>query len=408
MAKEHIKPDLKAVLSTIKSRYSSKRSSFEWFVKNAARLNVLNIDERSLKLDLRGEKTPSTVVGEYLTYCDFGDDGRKHDVIFLIQRIYGDNFPEAVKRLADWENEPLDEATSFKPLVHKEIKKRPPYSNYFLKVKKEESFKDSGTFKKLIEGLCRNCSIEEMRRAVKLFDIGLDTYINKEGKVQKRLFIPEFNQDKIAFGSFRYNRELSPKGLIRKDSKRVLFGSHLLGKFNPAKPIVFTEGHSDCIVNNAKGIASVTSGSATTKIGKEALNLLKGKELHFYPDADEAGIKGVCSKIIEIEAFNASVSENEQIKYKVFFWAKSFIHGKERTKLPKKKKGDLITYNDFIKLQIILFKEAKFHAPEEAKVSNWTFFNKKIAKEGYDFIDFHGEFKDNKRYRNLVEHYSFF
>ena len=87
MAKEHRGPDLKAVLSTIKSRYSSKKSSFEWFVRNSSRLNIMNIDERSLKLDLRGEKTPSTAVSEYLTFTDFGDDGRKHDVIYLIQKF---------------------------------------------------------------------------------------------------------------------------------------------------------------------------------------------------------------------------------------------------------------------------------------------------------------------------------
>ena len=258
-----------------------------------------------------------------------------------------------------------------------------------------------------MEGLCRNCSLEEMRRAVKLFNIGLDSYENKRGELQYRLFIPEFNQDKIAYGSFRYNRELTPKGLLRKNSKRVLFGAHLIPLFNPKKPIVFTEGHSDCIVNNAKGIASVTSGSSTTKIGQESLELLKGRELHFYPDADEAGVKGVCSKIMEIEAFNASVSDKEQIDYKVFFWAKSFRLGKEITKFSNKRKGDYVNSRDFAKLQIALFKEAKFHAPERALVKSWIFFGKEVAKEGYDFIDFHGEYSKKDSYKRLIKTYSY-
>ena len=396
MAKEHI--DLKNVLSHIKSKYSSDQSSFEWFMSNAERLGVLNADTIRKMADLLGEKTPSTTVTKYLNFCDFGNDGRRHDVIFLIQEKYGDTFPQAVKRLAEWENQPLRADYQFQPLPQEKKEEVKPYSAWYLKKRKEEALEDRVIFKSLMEGLCRTCSLEEMRQAVRLFDIGLTSYEDEEGRTIKRLFIPEYNQNKIPFGSFRYNRNETPKGLLRRDSRRILFGSHLIKQFDPEKPIVFTEGHSDCIVNNAKGIASVTSGSSTTQIGEDSLSLLSGKTIHFYPDMDFAGIKGVSHKIMEIEAFNAKQDDEFRIEYRVFMWGESFIYDKT---------GESVDIKDMIKFQIETYKEHDFHAPEKARVKNWKTFPSPVAKQGYDFIDFHFDYASKEGYSRFKAKYSF-
>lgn len=406
MAKEHI--DLKGLVTRIKSKYSSDKSAFEWFVMNAERLGIHNADSRRKMIDLRGEKTPSTTVTKYLNYCDFGADGRRHDILNLIQDKYQDSFPQAVKRLAEWENEPLDSNSEFKPLVYEEKEEAKPYTQRYLKKMKDESFKYKDIFKELMQGLCRTCSLEEMRLAIKLFEIGLNSYEDDQGNTVYRLFIPEYNYKKIPFGSFRYNRGLTPKGLLRRNARRVLFSSHLMNLFNSDKPIIFTEGHSDCIVNNSKKMASVTSGSSTTKIGEDALLLLSGKIIHFFPDADEAGIKGVCQKIMEIEEFNARQEDQyNRIKYKVFLWGYNFTLSKKETKIPNKKQGDIVSIKDLIKFQINFFKEHEFHAPEEARVKNWKVFPKEHVKEGYDFIDFHNDYAQKEGYKVFKQKYSF-
>ena len=408
--------DLKGVISRIKAKYSSDESSFQFFIQNADRLGVLNADSKRKMVDLRGEKTPSTTVTKYLNYCDFGADGIRHDIIFLIQEKYNMSFPEAVKLLAEWEEEPLEpQENDFKAkIIYEEKKEAPPYKEKYLKKMKEQSFEHKEVFKELMKGLCRTCSIEEMRRAVKLFEIGLNSYEEKEtGDTIFRLFIPEFNYKKIPYGAFRYNRNLTPKGLLRKNAKRTLFGSHLLAQFNLEKPIVFVEGHSDCVVNNAKGIQSVTSGSSTTKIGEESLRLLQGKTIHFYPDADFAGIKGVCQKIIEIEKFNSTIEEEfEHIKYKIFWWGKNFLPDKIDTTWWKKNFGDTPIPNKIglkilQKFQIEFFKKEKFHAPEAARFRNWIVFPKEEVKQGYDFIDFHKDYESNSKYHLFKAKYSF-
>jgi len=393
--------DLKGVLTRIKSKYSSDDSAFEFFVRNASRLGVLNADSRRRMIDLRGEKTPSTKVSKYLNYCDFGADGRRHDVVYLIQEKEGISFPEAVKKLAEWENENIEEEVDFKPLPIEKKEEVQPYKTIYIQKRKKESLVSSNRslFKSLIEGLCRSCSIEEMRMAVKLFDIGLTHYNDREtNEVVYRLFIPEYDYNKTPYGAFKYNRGLEVKGLLRSNSKRVLFGSHLFPLFDPLKPIIFTEGHSDCIVNNAKRMASVTSGSSTTKIPEEGLKLLAGRKIHFYPDCDEAGLKGICMKIIQIEEFNATQEEDMQIDYRVFWWSKSYIESKT---------GKEITMKELVKKQIDFFKSHDFHAPEQARVRNWKVFPLSKVKQGFDFIDFHNEFKDKEGYDIFKQKYAF-
>jgi len=393
------KIDLKGIINSIKSRYASDKASFEFYMRNAERLGILNADTGRKMIDLRGEKTPSTTVTKYLKYCDFGNEGKQHDIIHLIQEKYRATFQEAVKMLAEWEDVPLDSTTEFKPLVFEEETKVAPYKEGYLKKMVEDSFKNPKLFKTILDGLCRTCSIEEMRIAVKRFRIGLNSYEDKETKeTLYRLFIPEFNEKNIPYGSYRYNRELKPKGLIRGKSVRVLFGSHLIPFFDIMKPILFNEGHSDTIVNNAKSMQSVTSGSSTTKIGKEGLESLKGRELHFYPDCDIPGMKGVSTKIMEIEAFNAEHEPEDRIRYRVYWWAKTFTDDKT---------GKKIGLKDLIAAQIKIYKSEDFHAPIEGRVTKWTFFPRENVKQGYDFIDFHNDYSSSKNYTAFKEKYSY-
>jgi hypothetical protein len=126
--------------------------------------------------------------------------------------------------------------------------------------------------------------------------------------------------------------------------------------------------------------------------------LLKGLLLHFYPDCDIAGLKGVCMKIIEIEKFNETASEQDKISYEVFWWAESFFAPKTEKTFDKK---------DITKEQISIFKKEKFHAPEAAKFKNWKRVKKGTVKEGYDFIDFHTETQDSTKYSMYMSKYKY-
>jgi hypothetical protein len=401
--------NLKEILDYIKEVYASEADTFSFIEANASALGVYNVDSRTKKFSIRSERTPSAKARPNLSLIDFGGDGVTKDLVAHLQDELGYSFPDAVKLLADLAGVPVEGNVEVKRVapptpIKKKVIYLYPFKDEVLKSYIDNSFKKPSIFKELVGGLCRECSIKEMRKAVKLFQIGLSEFTHKKGEkngqTEYRLFIPEKNLKGEALGCFRYNRNLTPKGLLRsgfeKDgveyrAKRVLFGSHLIPLFNNEKPIIFTEGHSDCVVNNAKGIASVTSGSATTPIPEEGLEALKGREVHFFYDCDLAGMKGLHKKIAQIKAFNANQNESDKIRYKIFWWAKSFIDKKTKQKVET---------------------EALYKALNEKEELSFVYSELKIFSQeevagGYDFIDFHRDFKIHSNYESFLERYSY-
>ena len=402
-----MKYDLKEVLEGIYAKYPTKEASFQFFLMHADKLGVLEADLSRKAVKLRPERTASTHFLPFLKYNDFGDEGKVKDVIDRIQEIYGCGFVDAVKMLLEWENEPVEELLekkkSFQIQSTKEIfeKKeiRSPYTQYYIDQRKAEAKENPQLAFELLKKLCRSCKGEEYKRAVKMFNIGLITMNGYHGE-EKRLFIPEYDENGIPWGSFSYNRDLDPKGKLRKDSKRVLFGSHLMKYFNLNAPIIFAEGHSDCIVNNVKLYQSLTTGSATTPIREYMFPLLEGRIIHFYPDADRAGMKGVLQKLLDIELYNSQKPLDKQIKYKVYWWSDKVI-GKE---------GEVFNRDFWEKMQEEFFQKKNITPSSQMLFKNWIIIkqkSKEYIEEGYDFIDFHLEYQDTPAYKAFMQKYKF-
>lgn len=428
--------DYQKLLNKMLDNFPTKEDTLNFFEKNhkfftEGKYKASNFDRYKSKFSARAEdSTPSTLCKPRLTTVDFGDTGKQKGILYYIADILNEqeedkskhlslpkHFPVLVKKLAEMlnvdENQNIDDYI-YVPVEVEETKKSPPYSTSYIQKQKEYSLKDAKTkklFKELMEGLCRSCSIDEMRRAVKIFNIGLTHYMdtNKETKkIRKvhRLFIPEYSTDLTAFGSFRYNRGEDPKGLLRKKCVRVLFGNHISHVFKTDKPIIFAEGHSDVIVNNSKRIQTITSGSATTPIG-DNIEEMKGKTYHLFYDLDLPGVKGITERVVEIEEFNKDKDEEDKIKYKIFQWSskiiiddevKDFIDYEEDQKeVIKRLKGDT-------RRGITLSDDEIF---EKARISNWRVLSHEPKKKGYDWIDFHTDMQTHDRYKVFIDTYTY-
>lgn len=448
--------DYVKVLENIKHKYPTAEDTFEFFELHSSRkeLGIISIDKRTRKLDLRGENTASVSVYPGLKYIDFGDaDGNGRTCVTkLIMENTGCSFVQAVTMLANWEKEDISELEK-KTLQHRakaeEEKKAPPYKSSYIQQRIDErnEIKNKGIFNDLLNGLFRSCSKEEKIAGVKAFNIGLTSYeefiSNKDETKQlvHRLFIPEYNEEGVAFGCYKYNRAIKgKKGLLRKSAQRVLFGSHLLKFYkDKSKPIILSEGHSDVVVNVAKYLQCLTNGSSTKSI-KEWLPLLKGRTLHIFPDADYPGIKGATSRALEIEEFNSTQKEEDKIKYSIFLWSSTFIEESveefkkfkvslsslKKTGSPKQfsKKwwkdlytdetlSPLINKETMIALQKEIFKKQQLLMKEtlvpskEMLIENWTVLSKDPVKQGFDFVDFHEKNNKSKNYEKFLSKYKF-
>ncbi len=430
--------DYKEVLRSIQDRYPDPQSTYEFFLQNKMRpeLGIVDIDERMKKADLRGEKSPSTVFYGNLKFIDYGVSNRKEDVVSLIMRNTNLKFPQAVELLCSWQSQSPAEIAD-QPKVERTVEERKkvaPYSQKYIQKKLEARKEKWDIFVPIRNGLLRGCSAEEKKTAMILFDIGLDGYIPEDGEeMVYRAFIPEYDENKVPYGSFRYNRTLDPKGLLRANAQRVLFGSHLLKMFDLNKPIIVSEGHSDTVVNNAKKMQTVTTGSSTTAIGA-FLHLLAGKEIHFYPDADQPGMKGVTQKILEVITYNKTVPDEQKIKWKVFWWGETFIEDKMKNinlskidsmpevELRKIKQSWWFKYREEIgqeakitlevleKHQRELLSHEKVNVselPEELFVSKWYLISRDCIKQGFDWIDFHEKYKTLDKYHQFIKKYKY-
>ena len=405
----------------------SREESFDWWVKNSFRqeLGISQVNENTKKLSLRnGEKTPSTVIYDNLSYVDFGGEGVKKDPISRIMEVTGNTFPEALDMFLSWEGENISEYKDFRP-VKKENnsskKQRDPYKESFLRTTILNKRKFSQRYLALRHDLFRTCSEEEMSRGEKLFSIGFSP--KSEYEKDDRIFIPEFDENKIAWGSYKYNRSIKQaKGLLRKDSKRVLFGSHLIGLY--PKDIIFSEGHTDVIVNVSKGLASLTTGSSTKRI-EDKISLLKGRTIHDFPDLDLAGLLGATKRAIDINEWNKTCSKEDFIIHKIYWWSEWFLDKRIFQKIQEGNVPKYETYFNYMnriplkkgvacfhislleQIQRDFIEKQKIELNNNFLISNWTLLSKKPKIAGYDFIDFHEENKSSKNYKNFLEKFKF-
>jgi len=411
----------------IKNSFSTKEESFDWWEKNSYRkeLGIVALDTKTKKFSFRaGDNTPSTVIYENLNYIDFGGEGTLQDPLARIMEVTGMRFPEALDLFLSWEGE---DSIEYNPSLLKPKKKekkfRDPFSEKYIRQCILNKKKYQTRYDLLKVGLFRASNNKEIKIAERLLKIG---FIPKsEYEEFDRIFIPEFDQNGVAYGCYKYNRSIEGrKGLLRKDSKRVIFGSHLLNEFS--KDIIYSEGHTDVVANISKRLSCLTTGSSTKPLG-ENIFLLAGKTIHDFPDLDIAGLLGATKRSIEIIEWNKKQKDfpEKQIKHIVYWWSEWFFDKKLKEKkdlgqIPKSeifypfiknipdKKGALFFHKDFLSfLQKKYLEKNKKTLPDNLLFSNWILLSKDIKKAGYDFIDFHNENSNNKNYDSFLNKFKF-
>lgn len=120
-------------------------------------------------------------------------------------------------------------------------------------------------------------------------------YFDQEGRlvsVQSR-----YLEKKRPESSFDMNKvsldEAKPKEIPRfkfaPGSHRMIYGLDRLKDYPPDEPLLITEGPSDCWTALTLGIHAIAIPSATL-FDRRFQGLLAGRNLHIFPDQDEAGL----------------------------------------------------------------------------------------------------------------------
>ena len=95
------------------------------------------------------------------------------------------------------------------------------------------------------------------------------------------------DMDKVSFD------EVKPKEIPRfkfaPGSHRMIYGLDRLKDYPPDEPLLITEGPSDCWTALTLGIHAIAIPSATL-FDRRFQGLLAGRNLHIFPDQDEAGL----------------------------------------------------------------------------------------------------------------------
>lgn len=95
------------------------------------------------------------------------------------------------------------------------------------------------------------------------------------------------DMDKVSFD------EVKPKEIPRfkfaPGSHRMIYGLDRLKDYPPGEPLLITEGPSDCWTALTLGIHAIAIPSATL-FDRRFQGLLTGRNLHIFPDQDEAGL----------------------------------------------------------------------------------------------------------------------
>lgn len=125
-------------------------------------------------------------------------------------------------------------------------------------------------------------------------------YFDQEGRlvsVQSRyLGKPKsessFDMEKVSIDEAKPD-DVKPKEIPRfkfaPGSHRMIYGLDRLKDYPPGEPLLITEGPSDCWTALTLGIHAIAIPSATL-FDRRFQGLLAGRNLHIFPDQDEAGL----------------------------------------------------------------------------------------------------------------------
>lgn len=125
-------------------------------------------------------------------------------------------------------------------------------------------------------------------------------YFDQEGRlisVQSRYLGKKksessFDMDKVSLDEVKPD-DVKPKEIPRfkfaPGSHRMIYGLDRLKDYPPDEPLLITEGPSDCWTALTLGIHAIAIPSATL-FDRRFQGLLAGRNLHIFPDQDEAGL----------------------------------------------------------------------------------------------------------------------
>lgn len=120
-------------------------------------------------------------------------------------------------------------------------------------------------------------------------------YFDQEGRLVsvqsrylgKKMAESSFDMDKVS------SDEAKPKEIPRfkfaPGSHRMIYGLDRLKDYPPDEPLLITEGPSDCWTAMTHGFHAIAIPSATL-FDRSFQGLLAGRNLHIFPDQDEAGL----------------------------------------------------------------------------------------------------------------------
>lgn len=120
-------------------------------------------------------------------------------------------------------------------------------------------------------------------------------YFNQDGRLVsvqsrylgKKMSVSSFDMDKVSPDGTK-PKEI-PRFKFAPGSHRMIYGLDRLKDYPPDEPLLITEGPSDCWTALTLGFHAIAIPSATL-FDRSFQGLLAGRNLHIFPDQDEAGL----------------------------------------------------------------------------------------------------------------------
>ena len=120
-------------------------------------------------------------------------------------------------------------------------------------------------------------------------------YFDQEGRLVsvqsrylgKKMSVSSFDMDKVSPDGTK-PKEI-PRFKFAPGSHRMIYGLDRLKDYPPDEPLLITEGPSDCWTALTLGFHAIAIPSATL-FNRSFQGLLAGRNLHIFPDQDEAGL----------------------------------------------------------------------------------------------------------------------
>ena len=103
----------------------------------------------------------------------------------------------------------------------------------------------------------------------------------------KKMSVSSFDMDKVSPDGAK-PKEI-PRFKFAPGSHRMIYGLDRLKDYPPGEPLLITEGPSDCWTALTLGFHAIAIPSATL-FDRRFQGLLAGRNLHVFPDQDEAGL----------------------------------------------------------------------------------------------------------------------